>query len=128
MFGLSLAETGLILLVAVLVIGPKDLPRVIRAIAHGVARAKSVAAEFKQGFDEIAKEAEIDALKDEFLTAMPVITDMGGNPQPTYDIAAELTADKARRAKEQNPPVPEVLPDANIEATPVVLLAEKSHE
>lgn len=103
MFGLSFAETALILLVAVLVIGPKDLPRVIRAVMKGIGRVKSVAGEFKKGFDEIAKEAELDSIKDNFLTAMPVITDLEGIDRPTFDITAELNADKVKRQKEQAP-------------------------
>lgn len=94
MFGLSLAETIVILLVAVLVIGPKELPTVIRAAIRTMAQVRALGNEFKKNFDELAKDAELHTLKQEVETiARPVIIDLEGRPQPTYDLA-DLTADK----------------------------------
>lgn len=96
MFGLSFAELVVIAVVALVVIGPKELPAVIRAVARTLAQFRNIAGEFRKHFDELTQEAELDALKSE-LTAMPTIIDLEGKEQRTYDIAGELEADKQRR-------------------------------
>ena len=93
MFGLSLAETAVILLVAVVCIGPKELPTVIRAITRLFSQFRNLAGEFRRNFDELAKEVELDSLKEDFDSVMqPVIIDLEGREQKTYDISAELAA------------------------------------
>lgn len=89
MFGMSLGETALILLVAVIAIGPKELPTVIRAVVRTLAQLRGVAQEFRKNFDELAQEAEIQDIKNG-LVNMPTIIDLEGKPQRVYDISDEL--------------------------------------
>lgn len=89
MFGLSFAEIAVILLVGVMVIGPKELPMVIRAVVRTLGQFRNVANEFRSQFDMLAKETEIQAIKDEIMTARPTIIDLEGNTQPTFDISEE---------------------------------------
>lgn len=96
MFGLSLAELMVIGVVALVVIGPKELPTVVRALARTLGQFRNVAGEFRKQLDELTREAELDALKSE-LTAMPTIIDLEGKEQPTFDIKAELEADQKHR-------------------------------
>lgn len=97
MFGLSFAETAIILLVAIVAIGPRELPTVIRAIARTLGQVREIGREFRRNFDELAEEAEIKKLRDDLMTPMPTIIDMDGNERPTYDISEELKRDAARR-------------------------------
>ena len=46
MFDLGWQEFMLIALIALIVVGPKDLPRVIRAVSQGIRRVRGVAREF----------------------------------------------------------------------------------
>ncbi|MEM5517352.1 Sec-independent protein translocase protein TatB [Henriciella sp. AS95] len=62
-FGLT--EFLLIATVALIVVGPKDLPMMMRKLGQFVAKGKSMAREFQSAFDDIAKQAELDELRKE---------------------------------------------------------------
>ena len=96
MFGLSMGELAIILLVAVVVVGPKELPTVVRAVVRTLAQIRGIGQEFRKNFDELAKEAELNALRDEFIQ-LPTIIDLEGKEQPVYDISDDLKADAEKR-------------------------------
>lgn len=96
MFGLSFAEMAVIIMVAIVVVGPKELPTVIRAVMRMMGQLRELGAEFRKNFDELAEEAKLKELQND-LTAMPTIIDLEGNERPTYDISGELEADSKRR-------------------------------
>ncbi|WNO54908.1 Sec-independent protein translocase protein TatB [Stakelama saccharophila] len=58
---LDIAPTELLLVafVAIIIIGPKDLPKAMRVAGYWVGRARGVARQFRQGFDNIVREAEL---------------------------------------------------------------------
>lgn len=62
---LDIAPTELLLvaLVALIVIGPKDLPRVMRVVGQWVGRARGVARHFRSGFDEMVRQAELEEME-----------------------------------------------------------------
>lgn len=62
-FGWS--EIALIATLAVIVLGPKELPTAMRAIARWVRKARSLAGDFQRHLDDVVKEAELDDLKKE---------------------------------------------------------------
>lgn len=62
MFDIDSSELILIAVVALVVIGPKDLPRVMRTVGHWVGRARGMARHVRSGFDTMMREAEIDEL------------------------------------------------------------------
>jgi sec-independent protein translocase protein TatB len=51
--------------VALIVIGPKDLPRVMRTLGQVTGRMRRMAAEFQQQFNEAMREAEMEDVKKE---------------------------------------------------------------
>lgn len=63
MFGVDSSELFLIVLVAVVVIGPKDLPRVMRTIGQWVGKARNMASQFRLGVDQMMRETEIAELE-----------------------------------------------------------------
>jgi len=63
--GLAWTEILLILAVAIVVIGPKDLPILMRTIGRFVGKARALAREFQESFEEIAREAELEELRKE---------------------------------------------------------------
>lgn len=63
MFDFSWSELGLIAVVALLVIGPKDLPRVMRILGQWMGRARAIAREFQGSLDQMMHEAELDDIK-----------------------------------------------------------------
>jgi sec-independent protein translocase protein TatB len=63
MFGVDSSEFLLLLLVALVVIGPKDLPRVLRVVGKWVGKARGIANQFRSGFDEMVRESELAELE-----------------------------------------------------------------
>lgn len=63
MFDIGWTEMLVIAVLAIVVIGPKDLPRVMRGLARVVAKMRGLAREFQDGMNELARETEIEDLK-----------------------------------------------------------------
>ena len=63
MFGIDSGELLIIAVVALVVIGPKDLPRVMRTIGNFVGRARGMARHFRAGFDTMIREVELEDME-----------------------------------------------------------------
>ncbi|NTS65140.1 twin-arginine translocase subunit TatB [Sphingomonas sp. HHU CXW] len=59
MLDIAPSEFLLVAFIALVVIGPKDLPKALRVIGHWVGRARAVGRQFRSGFDEMVREAEL---------------------------------------------------------------------
>ena len=71
MFDIAWSELALIAAVALIVIGPKDLPRVMRNLGQWTRRARAMAAEFQRNLDEMMREAELDEIRKEVEKVSP---------------------------------------------------------
>jgi len=65
MFDLSWAHILILLVVALVVVGPKDLPRLMHIIGRWMGKARAMANEFRKSFDEMARQTELDELRKE---------------------------------------------------------------
>src|SRR3954464_12243196 len=65
MFDIGWSEMALIVMVALVVIGPKDLPRVARSVGKWTAKARGMAREFQRSLEDMAREAELQDIKAE---------------------------------------------------------------
>ncbi|WP_439580443.1 Sec-independent protein translocase protein TatB [Elioraea sp.] len=63
MLDLAWTEIALILVVALVVIGPKDLPHAIKGIAEFIRKARRMAGEFQVHVDEMMRETKLDEVK-----------------------------------------------------------------
>ena len=63
--GIGGLEILVIGLVALLVVGPKDLPVLLRKVGKAMAKARAMANEFRSSFDEMARQSELDELRKE---------------------------------------------------------------
>src|SRR3546814_10317506 len=63
MFDIAPTELLIVALVALVVIGPKDLPRVMRTVGHWVGKAKGMARHFRSGLDTMMREAELEEME-----------------------------------------------------------------
>ena len=63
MFDIGYTELLVIAIVALVVIGPKDLPRVMRTVGHWVGRARGMARHFRSGLDTMMREAELEEME-----------------------------------------------------------------
>ena len=60
--GLEILVIGLL---ALIVVGPKDLPLLLRKVGKALGKARAMAGEFRSSFDELARQAELDELRKE---------------------------------------------------------------
>lgn len=63
MFGIDGPEFLVIVLVLIVVVGPKDLPKMMRAFGKVMARVRTTSSEFRQQFDDAMREAELEDLQ-----------------------------------------------------------------
>jgi sec-independent protein translocase protein TatB len=91
---LDLFDPGKLMIVAIvalLVIGPKDLPRVLRTVGAVVGKMRRMAAEFQGQFMDALKEAELDDIKKE-ITAIGESARIEGSFDPTTLMREEVSA------------------------------------
>ncbi|BAI97643.1 hypothetical protein Sj15T_20710 [Sphingobium sp. TA15] len=63
MFGIDSSELLVIVIIAVIVIGPKDLPRALYKIGQIVGKAQGMARHFRTGIDAMVREVELEELE-----------------------------------------------------------------
>ena len=63
MFGFDSSELAVVVVLALIFIGPKDLPKVMRILGHCAAKARTVSRHFKTGVKSMLREAELEELR-----------------------------------------------------------------
>jgi sec-independent protein translocase protein TatB len=63
MFGVDSSELAVVAILALIFIGPKDLPKVLRTVGYWVGRARGMARHFTAGIENIVREAELEELE-----------------------------------------------------------------
>lgn len=99
------------LIVALVVVGPKDLPKFLRTIGKGVGKMRRMADQFRNSFDEMARQSELDELRKEI--------DALRNERISQTAAAELPY------QDDEPPIPAPsLPEGATPAEPLETAVE----
>src|SRR5215469_1070641 len=88
MFDISWSHLLAIAVVALVVIGPKDLPRVLRALGRWAGKARAVAREFQSSIDQMIRESELEEVRKE--VEQVASTDVGHEIQKSVDPKGEL--------------------------------------
>jgi len=96
MFDIGWQELFVLAVLAVIVIGPKDLPRAMRTITKWIRKARALARDFQDGLDEVAREADLADLKKELDApgGLDVAKKIGEQVDPTGEMAKEFDLDK----------------------------------
>ena len=63
MFDVGWSELVVIAVVAIIVVGPKDLPKMLRTAGTWARQARKLANEFKSSLEDVAREVELDEVK-----------------------------------------------------------------
>jgi sec-independent protein translocase protein TatB len=63
MFGVDSSELAVVAILALIFIGPKDLPRVMRTVGQWVAKVRGIARHFTSGIENMVREAELEELE-----------------------------------------------------------------
>jgi sec-independent protein translocase protein TatB len=63
MFGIDSSELAVVVILALIFIGPKDLPKVMRTVGYWVGRARGMARHFTAGIENMVREAELEEME-----------------------------------------------------------------
>jgi sec-independent protein translocase protein TatB len=133
MFDFAWSELAVIAVVALVVIGPKDLPRVLRTLGIWVNRARAVAREFQGSLDQMIREAELEDVRKQVEQATNInfqheiekTIDPGGEMQRS--LAEPVLADTTAKPSEPAPaPAPSSEEQKAVTAPAVEPVAEPS--
>ena len=128
MFDIAWSEMVLIGAVALVVIGPKDLPKALRTVGQTVARVRRMASEFQGQFNDAMREAELADLKKQVEDVggsvssalnndfKPIDTPRDFDPAKPEAPKPDEAALKEAEAKLASLPPPEPLPPVQIDA------------
>ena len=108
---LSWGELLIIGVVALVVIGPKDLPYAFRTLGQWMAKARTLAREFQTHIDDLMRESQVDDMKREF-NDMTRTTEFD-------DLEDDLMTGRAPKPKtDEAPPVPQAEPEPVVPPAP----------
>ena len=86
MLDLAWSEIALVAVVALVVIGPKDLPGAIRGMADLIKKAKKQIASFQQQADELVREAKLDDVRNQIAEVKGTFNEIRN-----FDLKGEIT-------------------------------------
>lgn len=117
MFDIGWSELVIIAVVALVVIGPKELPATLRTIGKMTARARKVAGDFRAQFDEAMREAELDDVRQTISDAQKLnpVNSLREAMNPLREMGNEIKADLQRSTMPDKPAVAATpLPDVPV--------------
>jgi sec-independent protein translocase protein TatB len=112
----SWSHIVILLVVALVVVGPKDLPRLMHMAGKWAGKARNMANEFRKSFDEMARQAELDELRKE-------IEDLKKN-NPVTDMMNSVTSVNDDLTKQVDSAIEGVGPPQTVTEPPVEGTAE----
>ncbi len=110
--GLEILVIGLL---ALIVVGPKDLPLLMRKVGRAVGKARAMANEFRSSFDEMARQSELDELRKEVeaLRTGQGMVPLGAEAEAAFrDISDDLNKPLETGAAQPALTAPDEWPDA----------------
>jgi sec-independent protein translocase protein TatB len=140
MFDIGAAELLVIAIVAILVIGPKEMPRAMRTAGRWIGQLRRVSAHFRTGIDAMVREAELEDMEKKWKAqneeimrrsaanaegegAQPVMT--GPPPRPAGEGGAESGPDPLADDPVPDRPAPRSEPTPASDAAPELPLAPR---
>ena len=95
MFDIGWSEMLVIVIVLIVVVGPKDLPKVMRMAGRWAAKARHMASEFQNSLQDMAREAELDDVQREIksIASTDVKTILRDTVDPTGEMANQMQVD-----------------------------------
>lgn len=127
MFDISWSEMAIIVLVALVVVGPKDLPKVLRTFGQFMRKARSLSREFQSGLNDMLREAELEEARKaiENTRAGQLDREIRKALDPGDEVEKELR-DLDREARNSKPP--SHLKEASSDAVGKDRLAQSTRE
>ena len=95
MFDIGAIELLVVAVVAIIVIGPKDMPQAMRMAGRWVGKVRRISAQFRSGFDAMVREAELEDMEKTWKEQNARIMNESGGEQA--DAEMEPLAARAER-------------------------------
>jgi sec-independent protein translocase protein TatB len=113
MFDIGWSELVVIAVVALIAIGPKELPGVLRMVGQWMGKARRMASDFQGQFNEAMREAEMADIKKTFDDAAGMAKDLSPTNllSAAATSAAEASINSTAQAAGSSDPAPTWLPD-----------------
>ncbi|MBT6116405.1 MAG: twin-arginine translocase subunit TatB [Rhodospirillaceae bacterium] len=113
MLDLGWTEILLIAVITLIVVGPKELPNVLRTVSYWIRRARGLARDFQKGVDDIVREAELDDIKKELkdVSSGDMSARIENAVDPTGEIKGAFKMDESvapETPKTVNPAAPKI--------------------
>jgi sec-independent protein translocase protein TatB len=110
MFDIGWSELLVIGVVAIIVVGPKELPRLMRTFGHYLGKVRHMAADFQRQFEEAVRDSEIDEVRKAMQDFHAEVSDV--TPRGTVDkpLMMPTPAEPAPAAAEAALPAPKPKP------------------
>lgn len=105
MFDIGWQELFIVAVLALIVVGPKDLPQAIRTITTWIRKARMMARDFQSGVNEMVREAELDDIKDQLTRPQDLKKAISDTIDPDGDLSKGLSLDEADEKKLGSVPV-----------------------
>ncbi len=93
MLDIGWTELLAIAILTILVVGPKDLPRVLRTVGKLMAKTRAITREFQNSLDDMARQSDLDEIKREIdsttynsIGKLGELVDPSGTEKKTFDI------------------------------------------
>ncbi|MBA2770432.1 MAG: twin-arginine translocase subunit TatB [Sphingomonas sp.] len=97
MFGVDTTELLIVAILALLFIGPKELPTAMRTVGRWIGKVRGMARHFTSGFEDMVREAELEEMErkwreenDRIMREYPALAD----PEPAAEPVADSAADQ----------------------------------
>ena len=138
MFDIGWVEMMVVVVVMIIVIGPKDLPVVLHTMGRWIARVRAMARNFQDSIEELAEETGLDQMRDEVRSIRDFSIEdeiekaidpegemkegIAGDPAKALESGEESAKGKGPEGKgpegkEEDPPEPESVPPPRGEKT-----------
>ncbi len=130
MFDIGWSELLVIAVVAIIVVGPKELPRLMRTFGHYVGKLRRMAADFQRQFEDAVRDSEIDevrkAMQDLHAQASAPIDNplMVPKPAPPTPAPAEAAAPALKPKPKPRAKKPKAMPAKKAAAVNKTVVAE----
>jgi sec-independent protein translocase protein TatB len=134
MFDIGWSELVVIAVVALIAIGPKELPGVLRMVGQWMGKARKMASEFQGQFNEAMREAEMADVKKAFDEVKEAASGFSKNnimTSLTKDVSDAMTIDKIENLDTPptlpttpEPPTPETFVEAEVHAQELAAVNE----
>lgn len=126
MLDVGWTEILVIAIVLIIVVGPKDLPQMLRTFGRMVSKMRGMAGDFRQQFDEALREADLDDVRKTIGEAQKLnpLNTIRDAVNPLRQMGDELKADLQKATSSVTMPTPSANPAESVSSAPVAVPSE----